>query len=136
MKKKIIFILALFVVFTGFNGKNRIVEQGNVNFHERIALEDHAPEIVTKLKDAQVPEGHYVTFSAEFTPSGCDILWINNAGMPMKQGDRVLISLKGNTAKLTIKNLVPSDGGDYKVKISNKHGEVSSTARLFVILPE
>ena len=71
MKKRIVFIIALFLGLTGFNGESRIIEQNSVNFQERVALVGYAPHIVRPLKDLIAPEGSSITFVATVSSSDC-----------------------------------------------------------------
>ncbi len=134
MKKRIVFIFALFLGLTGFGGEGRVVEQSHINFHERVALVDNAPRIVRPLRDLQVSEGAPAVFSTKFSPSNCEIIWLDNLGDVIKEKDGIKLSRNNDTAILEIEEVIPEDAGTYRVKFVNKDGEATSTARLFVIL--
>lgn len=133
MKKKIIFILVLFLGVTGFNGESRIVEQSNVNFHESVSLVGYTPQILIHLKDDMVDEGFPVTFSAKVTPSDCTVEWFKN-GEKILAGERFKFSFIEGIATFVIMYTLPGDGGIYSVKFTNMYGEATSMARLFVRL--
>ena len=133
MKKRIVFIIALFLGLTGFNGESRIIEQNSVNFQERVALVGYAPQIVRPLKDLIAPEGSSITFFATVSSSDCLAVWYKN-GEILPVGGRFQFYMKKNTAKLTIVDVFPEDAGVYVVKFQNRYGEAISTARLFVEL--
>ena len=134
MKQQIIFIFALLLVLTGFKGGDRIVEQSDVNFQERVTYSMSAVDLTNPLEDQMVKEGDDVIFTATFSTTISDVAWFKD-GNPIKAGGgRYRLFINGKTATLLIKNVIPSDSGEYKVVFGK--GEITSCARLFVILSE
>lgn len=132
MKKRIIFIFALFLMLSGFSGENRIVE---LSIQERVSSVGEAPQILVPLKDVLIEEGKTVVFTATVSTSDCLTVWYQD-GVPLSVGERFQFYLKKNVARLTITNVFLKDAGTYTVKFVNRYGEVSSSASLFVVLPE
>ena len=132
MKKRIIFIFALFLMLSGFSGGDRIVE---LNIQERISTVGVPPQILTHLKKTMVEEGETVIFTATVSTSDFLTVWYKN-GVPLPVDGRFQFYLNKNVARLTIPSVFLEDAGVYTVKFVNRYGEVSSSAQLFVILPE
>ena len=99
MKKRIVFIIALFLGLTGFNGESRIIEQNSVNFQERVALVGYAPQIVRPLKDLIAPEGSSITFVATVSLSDCLAVWYKN-GEILPVGGRFQFYMKKKYCKI------------------------------------
>lgn len=137
MKKRIIFIFALFLMLSGFSGENRIVEQNNINVQGRVSASEEALVIVKKLpRQVMVNEGQDVTFSATVSSSDYSVTWFNNLGDKIENKGRYHLSRDKNTATLRIEKVVPEDSGTYGVRFENKKGQVESRTSLFVVLPE
>ncbi len=134
MKRQVVFIFTLLLVLTGFKGEDQIVEQRDVNFQERITSSMSAVDLTNPLEDQMVKEGDDAIFTATFSTTISNVAWFKD-GNPIKAGEgRYRLFINGKTATLLIKNVIPSDSGEYKVVFGK--GEITSCARLFVILSE
>lgn len=136
MKKKIIFIFALFLTLTGFRGEERIVERSNANIFGRAYASGEKPNINPRLKDTTVPEGGTVEFKVRVYGSpDLKITWYHN-DVVIKISDRFDISWDKTTAKLVIKNVTTKEAGTYTLKVTNEFGEDQSSAELTVTAKE
>lgn len=133
MKKRIVFIFALFLMLTGFNGENRIVEQNGIDTQGRISTEDRAPRIVKHLKDIKVSKGDVAIFKAEVSTSVSSVVWFKN-GIEIPMGDWCYSTFKDYVATFVINEVYLEDAGEYSVRFKNENGHVTSTAKLLVTL--
>lgn len=134
MKKKIIFILVLFLGVTGFNGESRIVEQSSINFQERVASIGNAPRIIKHLRDVTVYKGDVAIFEATVSTAVSSVTWFKD-GVEILMGVWCYSTFKDYTAKLIIEEVYLEDEGKYSVQFKNAYGSVTSTAELTVKLP-
>lgn len=133
MKTKILLVFALFLMLTGFNGENRIVEQNGFNLQTRALDEDRAPAFTQKPTIKQNSYGA-VIFEARFigTPQP-SVTWYFGS-REVKEDSRHKITLKEDngiyTATLEITNPSLEDTGTYKIIIKNNLGEASAIMNL------
>ena len=136
MKTKILMVLALFFMLSGFNGEDRIVEQ-NVYLQSSVDVNDEAPAIVEKPKVRVSEYGNLITMEVRFTGSPApSVTWYHDFGVIRDNaGDRYTIRVFADdygtiTTVLEIKDPVLEDDGFYKVRLKNKAGEAAATIRL------
>lgn len=67
-----------------------------------------------------------------------EVTWFRNSKKikPKKNDVKYMTEIKPEAQLLVIKDLVPEDGGDYVVKLSNPHGTAKAMALLTVTKPE
>lgn len=135
MKKRNVFIFALFLSLTGFRGESKIVEQNNVNYHERVTYAGEALKIINSLGNVMANEGDDVIFTATVSTVNYEVTWFKNDEQ-IEENDIFKLFINKQTATLLIKDVHPEDAGEYTVVFKNRNGEVKSTAYLFVVLSE
>lgn len=69
MKKRIVFIFALFLSLTGFRGESKIVEQNNVNYHERVTYAGEALKIINSLGNVMLMKVMTLSLLLQFRQS-------------------------------------------------------------------
>lgn len=134
MKTKILLVFALFLMLTGFNGENRIVEQDGVNLQASVG-EGVAPSFIRKPVVRVSEDGRRLfielQFMADPRPS---VTWYRD-GVVLKESQKYKMSLKADgdrvyIAMLEINNITPKDAGQYRVNVKNELGEANATANV------
>ena len=135
MKKRSIFIFALFVALTGFRGEDRSLEQSNIDVFGSASVKGVKPKIVQMMAGQMIHEGDKAIFIARLvTPDHtCTVTWYKNTKQ-IKESDRSHLSFNGETAKLEINPVEADDKGTYKVEFKNEYGKDESSAPLAVIV--
>lgn len=129
MKKRSLFVFAFFIL-TGFNDRDRIVEQSGVNLQERFD-EGVAPSFPSKPVIRLSDDGTKLCIEARILADPKpEITWFRNSSELIKSqkykiylteaGDRIYIAV------LEINNVSSEDAGNYRVRAKNKLGKASA----------
>ncbi len=129
MKKKVLFVLALFFILTGFNEESRIVEQSVC--HLRVNdVDGIAPKAVEKPKIIPAEDGSYVTMMARIIAKPKPtVTWYHGANV-IQANPRIEIrmdSIGDDLYLLTLKIKAPisEDAGNYRINVKNDFGELN-----------
>ena len=92
--------------------------------------DDQEPEIILPLRNKKGKTGGSVKMACRvFCPVEMEVEWFK--GMrAITQGPRYVFEHEDDLYSLTINNLRPSDGGNYRAVFSNKYGSVKTKAEL------
>ena len=134
MEKRILFVLALFFVLTGFNGESRIVEQREYYLQVN-EVEGIAPSAVEKPKIIPSEDGSCVKFEIRIKARPKPTVTWYRGTTVVKDNSRIKTTMKeiGENLYLIvleIKDVIATDGGEYKAVIKNDFGEMSFTLHL------
>ncbi|KAI6203157.1 hypothetical protein M3Y94_00524200 [Aphelenchoides besseyi] len=88
-------------------------------------------EFLTPLRDLDVVEGERVEFTVETNTKPHQIRWYQN-GNELKADNRIELTADGCKISAILKWAVKEDQGDYKVVLTNSHGDADSSAKLTV----
>ncbi|XP_031635461.1 obscurin-like, partial [Contarinia nasturtii] len=89
------------------------------------------PRFIVKLEDQDVQKGQTLELEAKINPCVEEVKWLHDEKEILDNGDRIKISTDADgVSKLSIHDIVPEDGGDYRVVASNQQGRASSSASL------
>lgn len=134
MEKKILFVLALFFMLTGFNGENRIVEQNGVNLQERVN-EGVAPSFIQKPRIRQLNDGKDLSIEVQVKADPKpEVTWLHD-GVVVRENSNCKIFVeevnKGiYRIVLEIRNVTSMAAGQYRIKIKNEYGESSAVVNV------
>ena len=133
MKKKVIFVFALFLTLTGFRGEERIVEQSNESILGWMSARGEKPKIAQGLHSITVEEGNSAEFTIKLSvlDRTCKVVWYKDARI-IKANEVFKISFNGEFARLSISKVDKSYEGTYKVVVKNEYGSDESSAELTV----
>lgn len=93
---------------------------------------EERPQFIYGLKGVITDEGQPLVIEAPFTGNPIpSVEWFKD-GEPLKQTDRMMVTCDGKKVALHISNAIPSDAGQYQVKITNPLGTDSSEAKVVV----
>lgn len=137
MKKKVIFVFALFLTLTGFRGEERIVEQSNESILGWMSARGEKPKIAQGLHSITVEEGKSAEFTIKLAVSDgkYEVVWYKDA--QIIEADKVFkISFDGEVGRLSISKVDKSYEGTYKVVVTNEYGREESSAKLTVTKKE
>ena len=130
MKKRILFVLALFFMLAGFYGEDRIVEQNGMNLQEKVETEDEVPRVVGKPVARAKEQGKTLLLEVKVSTSVNSIRWFHNGKEIDVMNKKYNMSFRDNLSTLVIKNVDERDGGIYKVVFKNKAGECAGIIEL------
>ncbi|KAI6178453.1 hypothetical protein M3Y98_00502400 [Aphelenchoides besseyi] len=88
-------------------------------------------EFLTPLRDLDVVEGERVEFTVETNTKPHQIRWYQD-GNELKTDNRIELTADGCKISAILKWAVKEDQGDYKVVLTNSHGDADSSAKLTV----
>lgn len=132
MKTKILMVLALFFMLSGFYGEDRIVEENGVNLQVRVDDEHCAPTIIEKPRILIPDNGNSVIFMVRFKANPrASVTWYRYS-LVVDEDSRHQMSLKKEsgdvmTAMLEIKYPTSKDVAIYRALIKNEIGETTAT---------
>lgn len=133
MKTKNLLIFALFLMLTGFNGEDRIVEQSGVNL--QASVDDFGPSPISKPRVYASNQGSDVILEMRFKARPkAEVIWYHGPDV-VREGNRyeMILNTKSSdeyTAILIIRELEMGDAGKYKVNVKNKLGEFNGIITL------
>lgn len=122
MKKKLLFVLMLFVSLTGFKNREEVTSNSLNVSKELYAVLSQAPVITRTIpRDGEVKcfEGQIMTFAIEFVADASTEFVILKDGEQFGSGN---ISKNQDTMECTIKNVKIAHSGEYKIVLWNKVG--------------
>lgn len=91
-----------------------------------------SPKFVEELKPVEVTEGGSARLECTLKVKPEPVIeWLKD-GLPVKESPRVKITFDGEVAQLKLTDVVLNDEGEYKCKVKNELGSVTSTAELLV----
>ena len=136
MKKKLLFVLMLFVTLTGFSIKE-VEAPGNPNVAEKIfSSESGLPRITNVAPDlgkVKGFEGQIITFYIEYTanPGATYKIYKINGSTDEVIGGSDVSKTEGK-AVCEIRNAKITDSGDYKIVVSNSVGSVEQMFKVTI----
>lgn len=134
MKTKILMVLALFFMLSGFNGEDRIVKQNGVSLQKRVD-EGVIPSFTRRPNAFSASDGSELIIKAEFIADPePTVTWIHEGKIIIDGGRyRMIVNNNGGNqyiAMLIIKDPTEEDEGRYKVRLKNEFGETTANIEL------
>lgn len=133
--KKMLLLILVFVVFTGFNGLD-VKNAGSENMElDLIAKQPLPPRVVNVYPshEISVDEGQMLMFGVDYESTSSPDILVRRGTEILRVSDSCSMTMSGSEVRILLKRLSVEDSGEYSITLDNGIGATMTRFRIRVI---